>query len=289
MHPLRLKQSVMIKGRDYFGRPSWIQFIPIEKPGWFWLFDHDLDLDGVIPITPDIVSYHFRRLTLEYGKHRLEIYEHIGPLRWLGLDGVIINSSTWPPYFGRVYEFWEAIKSYCQQDQNREIPWFTISKAIRYQYNDGRRNDYLEIQPFDQPHLNIIIISNYPKFGTEEIRECFPIVCPEFAFKAYTQGWPTWIYHLSKFFSLLGWPHHDHIYWPQENKSKRIIHQFAIHRLSDLLGALSLVHPSGFLAANVISYCAGHEADVALIKEAKSLLSPLVPLDVKVTPKSVAA
>lgn len=271
LHPIHLTKDVAIEGKDYFGRKARIKFSPTDKPGWWWRYDSQ---QQPILITADIVQRRFHRLTLYYQKARLHIYEHIGVLRFLGLDQIVITSTSWPPYYGRPDEFWQAIKKYCSRNLSSNISWCTVKETLFYRYNSNR-NGYLSIKTNNEPCLNIQIICDYKGIGCGEVCHHLPITPLENSFKARSQGWPKWAYYFSLMLSQFGWPTHECINWPQENDPHKTAHQFAVHRLVDLLGALSLIHPYGLLAANIESFCAGHEADMAILKQSKNLLSPL--------------
>ena len=272
LHRITLTEEVKVTGRDYFGRKAWIKFTPARQNGWWWQYHPQ---EKPVLITPEIVRYFFRRLTLCHQDYRLQIYEHIGVLRFIGLDGIIISGSAWPPYHGRPYEIWQKLKPRCKVNQLSTIGWQTIAQPLRFNY-DHRRTGFLRITPTNSCCLTADIHCNYPGVGKSELRHSVPTGPIENAFKIKSQGWPPRYYYPSLLLSKIGWPTHYAINWPQTDDPKKVAIHFATHRLIDLLGAFSLLgNPDCLLAADIESECAGHEADLSLVFQANNMLVPL--------------
>ena len=273
IHPFRLTKEVTVWGRDLLNRKAWLRFTPTSQPGLLWQYDpnHKPKL-----ITADLLSARLRRTVLSFRKSTLDWYEHIGILRWLGLDSVVIQSSAWPPFFGRSNELWEALRCLCKVETTTEIPWCTVSQTIRYDYPPPRTG-FVEIKPRTDPMLYVTIICDYPGLGYEEFRCQITHSLLEEALEIYTPGWPPWLYYPSKTLSYLGWKHHTHVSWPRAYSQKVALHRFIFHRLIDLLGTLSLIHSYALFAGEVTSCSAGHLADVTVVKLSGQHLIPLSP------------
>lgn len=266
--PLRLTRRVSFFDRDYFGRWSSMTFSPAECRGWYWRHTPGVD---PIPIDWRILRYRWRRLCLYFEGRSLQFYEHIGVLRWMGLDGVIVESDTWPPYYGRPAELWSILKSSCEPSQEEHFRWVTVERPlIAFCRDSGRPLASTSILPLQRPRLVARIACNYPGLGKRSASFIIPAAGLEGLMEVYTQGWPRWLYRLSSLASSFGWPHHRHFTWPQDYVNSETMHRFILHRMIDLLGGLSLVDHERLLSGKVFSTCSGHFADVELIKQISS-------------------
>lgn len=258
----KLISEIKVSGLDIFGRDSEITFSPALLDGWFWNLG-----DFIVPINYLLIKGRLRRLSLEIDRRReLEIYEHIGVLRWTGLNGVVINSKRFPPYFGRASEMWEVLKR-SAVPLDAEVSWVTVKREIKV----GSSYRYLQILPQSkgrQPGLNIRVYINFPKLGSWTCETHLPMALAlEDCLRARTLGWPQWLYHFSLLAPNFIWHHHKKVVWPQDYSTSEILNEIAMHRLADLLGALSLVSSRHLLAGEVISYCSGHELDILALKQ----------------------
>ncbi len=267
MKKLRLRKEVIITGRDFFGRKAWIKFIPSEDPGWFW---RPRAGETPIPITADIVRRGKNHLTLFSRKKTLHIYEHIGVLRFLGIDGVIIEATAWPPYHGRPLELWNAVKECCTKS-DEDFLWYTPEKDIGWRYPNAEPPRYTFIRPLKTPGLRIEILVEYPEIGSKKLLVNIPQNATVLlrAFEVYSQGWPRWRYYASRAASFAGWPHHHKTIWPQKHVPTQTIKFFALHRLVDLLGGLSTISNTKLIAGIVLSERSGHEADIRVAQSIK--------------------
>lgn len=122
----------------------------------------------------------------------------------------------------------------------------------------------------------MLVIINYPGLGTKSESFSFPnddlleMLCG-----VPNQGWPKWFYYISRIASVFGWPHHNTVAWVQELGKEETLRLFLLHRVVDLLGALSLLCRDGLLSARVVSQCSGHEADLQTILQADKLICRL--------------
>lgn len=262
MQLLALQKSVTIYGEDFFGRPAYIKFHPCEKPGWYWLYKPGRE---PVPISKEIAFCNLRRITLKYARQSLEIYEHIGVLRWLGLDGVVIESSRFPPYHGRAYELWEALKPLCKPN-GEKIKWLKPQNPEIGICSEKKR--YVEFGFHGRSDLDLQIIIDHPKIGRKECFYSLPGNGIKKILSAPTLGKPACLYYFSKICGLLKiWPHHNCLTWPQAVSNGELLNNIIKHRLADLLGALSLLSNEGLPLGRLVSYCGGHEADINLIKK----------------------
>lgn len=277
MNQIQLNSEVYVNGPDLFGRKAQISFHPLNPSftGWWWRENQHAPS---LLVNPGIINLKSRRTQLFSGNNKLEVYEHIGALRWFGLCDVLIESTPWPPYHGRFLELWQAIKPYCQEVDSREISWYTLEKKVKWVYPEPRNGltAFTEICPNDRKELKISLISSYPGLKTSEINLVFPnkdlleelsAVC--------SQGWPPILYYLLKIPSFFRWPHYNNIVWAQQQGKESASIKFAHHRVVDLLGLLSILCRDGLLSANVTSVCSGHKADIGAILQANGLLYKL--------------
>jgi hypothetical protein len=270
MEALRLTKEVVVRGRDLFGRPAYIKFIPTHFAGWMF---KENGKSGVI--LPENVRYGWNHLMLANGRG-LHILEHILVLKWFGLTSVCVESSPWPPYFGRAYEFWMAIKEFCVPSGDK-IQWCTAGKnsSVYYPKKRAGRDACTEIRDNDAERLEIKVIVDYPGLGDYELNLSLPAKnLLEDLLMVHNQGWPSHRYYASKLMSFLRlWPHHKTAIWPQELLDKRLaLSWFAAHRAADILGALALLGGDNLLAARVVSLCSGYWADLGVVNKIKDKL-----------------
>ncbi|MBZ9577595.1 UDP-3-O-acyl-N-acetylglucosamine deacetylase [Patescibacteria group bacterium] len=277
MNPIRLTKEVTIKGPNLWGLKAKLTFSPLNsRYGWVWQSNRLF----FISINPSIVDDKAWGTRLYFQGKKLQIFEHIGVLHWFGLCGLSIRSSSWPPYYGRSLEFWQAIKPYCEEDTSKEINWYTLRKPVRWTYPKPRNNQiaFTEIRPNTKKELKIEVTCNYSGMGAWTEYFSFPDDKElEQLCAVYNQGWPPILYYLLKVPPFFGWPHHKTAIWVQERgKGLTTLRQFIKHRAADLLGTLSLLcRNDGLLSANVTSVCSGHKADIEAVLQANELLYQL--------------
>ena len=258
-----LKKQVTITGPDFWGRPSWITFKPANSSGWLWKSP-----DYIVQISTDIMQLRFHRVALSNGYSELECFEHIGVLRWLGLNGVMIGSCRSPPYFRRPLELWQEIKP--NLVEIGKFDWSFPKEENTAAFQRGTESAFTKIQPNlpDQNGLNVDILCKFDNIGCEAIDFSSPggERKLEVACEAYALGRPSWVYWVSKLASLIWWPHHGHVAWVQEHSKDEMMWMIVQHRLVDLLGVLAFAHPTKLLAGRVNSYMGGHRSDVEAVK-----------------------
>ena len=288
MQELRLTQPVTVTGSNFFGWPSHITFSPVPStvPQHLhdsWLWRPNGEAHHPIPIDPSVVEYRKRRLRLANVHSYLEVIEHIAPLRWLGINGLVLEGHGWTPYHGRPHEYFDALQSHLCPSGS-QVQWYLPQREIYYKHQDemGGYSLFIPQDPTLAPNLNLKVTVRYPVVGKITVHRSLPSqhLLLRNDFRAYTQGLPHWLYYLSaigQHFPL--WKHHGHVNWylketPSPKHMEATLDAFASHRITDLLGALALVHPSRLLAGTVISVFGGHQDDLAFIKK----LLPQAPL-----------
>ena len=267
-----LKKPIRIKGSNFFGFRSELYLRPhsFADKKWRWRTARK----DCIPITPLIAKFSTRRILLVHGSDSLQIFEHIGAVRFTGLIGVEAEVFGFPrclpPYDGCALEIWKAVKPY-RISHGTVLPRYTVSKSVQWTYPEkrGGQQAYTRIEPDKSGELVVAVFLSFPKYGTHEEVFRFPNdALMESVLAAKTPGLPGYLRPVSRAASLLGWPHHSHIYWPNKADTATLLGDFARHRVLDVLGALSLLCNDGLFSGRVISRCSGHRADIEAVKMA---------------------
>lgn len=264
--------EVCVQGRCYRGLPSEVRFIDSPRSGWFW---RPRNVSRALPVDAGCARYYkpFGFLYLRHGFGRsLPVWEHIGVLAWTGLTGVIVESTWHPPHFGRVSEFWQALRPRLAES-SRDMAWCRPEKAVIWRY--PARRGYTEFMPHADPKERRLIVrirAEYKGIGSLEREFEFPrdVETLISAFDIHSPAYPsTWKWRFGRVATRCGWPHLYRMVWPHHQSNEITLGHFVHHRLVDLLGACSLAShrylPSGIL----ISHCAGLEADLQVISRAK--------------------
>jgi hypothetical protein len=270
MEILHLRKTVTITGQDIFGRAAFIKFYPSSNPGWYWKCGETL-----VPINKKLLALsrnHY--LFLRHLKYRLYIVEHILVLRWTGLDGIIIESSPWPPYYGRVQEMWDELREYLiTTDKN--ILWINPEKSLTVQKGD-RILKFITPDTKKSNQLEINVAVDFPQFGGKankkiiisEANSLALIWC--FAAKALFNNSSTIIQIVFGLLNKMGiWKHYKHVLWPRDYNNDQLLKEIVEHRAIDLLGALACFDEKGLPAGEIISYKGGHQLDIQLVKALK--------------------
>ncbi len=265
----RLRETVTLRGCDWFGRPAALIIAPNGGNEWWWNGSR---------ISPELLTPMWRGVALAAHSHRLLEFEHLGALRHLGLRGISLYGKGWPPHYGRAFDVWEALQPACYTVQD-PVPWVTVREPVHWTY-PGQRGDgigYTEIRPWHEPKLIVHVEISYAGLGTYSCTYRFPDDALLYSmWSAWTQGWPTWLRHGAALLDRFGWPHRHTIQWAVGQR-EQVLEQFALHRVQDLLGVLSVLCETGLFAGIVTSRCSGHLADVQAVRAAK-----LVPINEEV-------
>ncbi len=268
MDRLTLQETVLHEGRDILGRRAAIMLSPNPKnTGWVW------DAGGRdIAITPDIMVSKPRRIALQYQGHIFNEFEHVGILRAQGLQHVRIRLLTkhgWPPYDGSSTALWQAVIPHMYKDgwlKPYHLPHNDIAKLP---YDEGRFVQYRG-DGNDREVLHMTGLVEFPQIQREIYRfgHMYPHDDLRPLVQARTLGWPPWIYYPLQAASMMGWPHHKRINWPQEAKPVVVLDEIGRHRMLDALAILNFLAPNGTYLAGMFHSCKGnHATDLALVKK----------------------
>lgn len=268
-----LSKPVTIKGMNIFGLPSKVTFHPAPDhllPGLYWKGEGGMTLTKLSDCS---LSKH--RITLaREGYGRLEAFEHVGFLRWMGFHHLAIESNGWPPFDGGAEHYLQALGSYTRPSSRQDVSFKTVSETV--QLRDPNRDGWgIRIEPTTIPRLRLYVSCDYPDLGAFErqfdlgghSRELLEIC------ETNTIGLPHRLYpwlkrirsdivRKSNWLAVLG----------EEEFKRRIL----LHRAQDLMGALSLLcSGESLFVGNVYSHCAGHKHDLPAIYKTAPLLTCL--------------
>lgn len=270
---LREGTVVPIRGQSYRGFPSEIRFSEHSRVGWFWKPGKNYP---PLPIDVTLARYYkpFGFLYLRHGfGHALPVWEHAGVLAFTGLTGVVVESSWHPPHFGRVFEFWDALKPHIVETKD-DVGWCRPEKKVLWRYPN--RDGYVEFTPHEdscERSLVVRICSDYRGIGRLEREFVFPRDTEALlhAFSIHSPAYPKWPlkWPLANAASFFGWPHLHRMVWPHLQPPEQTIELYLLHRLADALGALSLVSHTHLPSGIYTSVRAGLEADLNVVRLAR--------------------
>lgn len=201
-----LTEKVSHTGRDFFGRKSTITFSPTKEHGWYWNTGTD-----IVPIDHRILRLRKRHLVLVHGKAKFHVYEHIGVLRFLGFDSIVITCpSGWPPYDARPFEVWEKLSPYMEEDGY--IPF----KSLDLEGRGSNKIGYTMFNQVTSPELSARIDVDYKGidsgslvWNSDKQYELLEYL------KAPAPVYPQWIRYPAKAGELVGiWKHSNRVSWP---------------------------------------------------------------------------
>jgi hypothetical protein len=192
----------------------------------------------------------------------VSVWEHIAPLIATGLDGVIVQSTPDPPYFGRTSELWEALKPHCEPGTyKRERSWYTTTKRHIIEHNHVP-GGFLQFDPYDgneAPALRISATVRYKNVGAANYKLKVPGDNLDAVFAASTQGasppLPQWLLKPL-------WRHYDKVVWRNSIPFPELVAaRWAAHRCLDALGMMMSIQGEARLAGTLYSFGAGHAED----------------------------
>lgn len=265
-----LHKSVIVYGKDIYGRDAWVEFEPMKdgQPGFYWKIPLATDPSKFeyIPIDWRIAfaSEKMHHIYLKYNCNILRIYEHIDALRNDGYDSIAISGTEWPPY--EVTEFYrQKLLKQTVHSVVVEIPYFTFSKPYKSSFvdDDGLPRSF-EIIPNNKSSMSVDAFVSFKKYAinghiqsiitSDILDEVFPIGPPAI-FPVY--------YWISK---LCGFHYHKVVVRPSKNKEETG-KKYAGHAVVDILGDINLLSHYMLPSCDIISSCSGHKQRLELIKE----------------------
>lgn len=261
-----LISPVTIHGRSFLGKKCSISFLPSDIPGWFIRTKSG----KIIPIDFRIASYKKGRIVLCEKESPLNVYEHLGALRFTGIDNVIIDThgNAWTPYLtaGQYLDYFGT----ALQPTNGYIPTITAKRESCYRSGNALRS-LVRIKPLTTLELRIITQWKGLPLNVEHIS--FNNFSDNFlseVFMAKPQG-------LSQrklpaqIVSLFGWPHMKQVAWIDDFDTKAdAAYAWWLHRIQDTLGELSLCDHAALPTGYIISYKSGHYESLCAIVQAFS-------------------
>lgn len=264
----KLIKEVTIRGKNLLRQDASITFLPAGKPGWYLrTLTH-----GTVPIDHRIARHREGRIQLHCGDTTINIWEHIGILRFFGIDGVVVIAhNKWPPFLGGVRGYYPAfLKDGVLEEENSVLPTIKPLRHDEHQSLNGilacteiSSADSLELQvqakwgdlPWYKANLAMDVISSKEWY---EICDSKP------------QGWPKGRSPLlSLAIRLLKqWTDHGNIAWIKDFKNPEdVAYAWGLHRVQDIFGCLSLCSHKALPAMKFRSYCAGHKEDLKVLKK----------------------
>ncbi len=255
-----LTQTVTVLGKNLKGRESKITFLQADKPGWFLR-----TADGDVPIDFRIASYKKGRIVLKAGNITLNIWEHIGVLRMLGVDGVIIVvHDAWPPYL-TAGQYFDWLKAHLK-DTGETLPIITPKRS---HYSPFPNNKCASIEP--SPDFIFSIRSKWkwlPEFSRNfSLKEL--LKDKQFlkeVLYAKPQALPTRRLAAKTISVVIRWPHMKNVAWIQDFKTKEEASRaWWLHRVQDSLGELSLCDHRAIPAVHVLFWSIGHNESLECI------------------------
>ena len=268
-----LTQEVRITGINFPGRESTIVFTPRRTPGWYLrAFDKKNNQMHRIPINYRIAICKTGRISIAKYDSEIPCWEHIGPLRYLGIDNIEVHmekgNCSWPPYF-TTKQYYEKLSPYLKET-NEEIG-FTQNLYNVNKSHSKKKEVFVKIDKARD--CSLTIRAGWPGSNEKEkkflINSDFEKILLEEIFPARPQGYPHYRYYFARLAEIFGWKNVNSISWLKNSESiEKMSEEWFNHRVLDMLGAMSLKSHCFLLSANVVSHFAGHKLDLAAIKDA---------------------
>lgn len=272
MQRLILQKPVTVRGYGATGLTSAsITFSPMDgdQRGWFVRSS----TGEVFPVEASKLSIlPFRRVGIGTGKCSIAIWEHIGSLIAMGIDGVLVDSTLDPPFWGRTIELWHALRPHCIPSRDpEELDWFTVSRplVICDPCNPHREVRFEPECNRDNPSLLLDVSIDYKGIGSSRWEG--RLGCDELSaiYSAYTQGIKP---PLPRWFLKIFWRHYNKVSWPASSSQDSSLQEWTFHRVNDALGVLMSIRSDIQLAGRFVSICGGHKLDIQLAKNISSYL-----------------
>lgn len=261
----KLIEPVTVQGKNIFRQHSSITFLPAGKPGWYLR-----TLAGDIPIDHRIARHREARIQLSHGGISPNIWEHIGPLRFTGVDeAIVIPHNNWPPFLGGMRGYLPEFLKSGKTVEDGILPTISPLQYMRHE-SHNHLHAATEIIPANKLQLRIRARwGNLPWYD-----ECLTI--EELSADYWESIWDAkpqgWLKGRNIFFSagirLLKTVSKQDVAWMENFTSpEEIARQWGLHRVQDILGCLSLCSHTALPVMRFDSYCAGHKEDLAVVKK----------------------
>jgi UDP-3-O-acyl-N-acetylglucosamine deacetylase len=266
-----LTEAVDITGLDFLGRNAAVRLEPSGKPGWY------IRAGGRdVLIAAQHLHYRFRRVVLCGGSlpahFMLQVVEHLLALRWFVDEVRIVPRTSWLPYGdSSALIFWQELTKAGRMRPDGHLTGVTIHGV----HSEGQRKKlrdpvlYVAGVASGSDSVVIDVKIDYP-IGVDSYRLKLPTSTAgaEEIIRARAPGWPRWWYGAATVFQhTIGWPHRDSISWPDRHRPDLTLREWARHRALDVLGTFgAALRPETMLIVNILSDCAGHRPDVAVLK-----------------------
>lgn len=266
MNRLVLTQTVIVRGHDFRGRPTYVIIRPVTKAGLFWRVD-----GKDVLVTPHLLQKEYRQLTLQYNGHLMPICENLLALRYYGIDSVAIemHPKHGLPYDGCAKIFLDAVKPFLRAEGKLEPVALPLASCHYSRESDSVKRSVSALGTEESAGLTLRVFIKYPKIGYGGHE--FDLSQFEALASMKTLGWPPRRARtLARVAKLFGWPHYDHILWPQDYKGRPEELRLLItgNRALVFLGALAVATPPGkFFVGVVESVCGGHHHDAVVAEE----------------------
>jgi hypothetical protein len=281
MKQIILKEPVTpILGKNPFGGEAWIMFEPMPngERGIFWKIPTSKkNTYKYIPIDYRIAKISkLHNIYLQYGKKKLFIYEHIGALRFTGLDSIAISASTWPPYLTSGTMF-EKIMEHAEITNN-EVPYLSfINSYGPLSLRENGLYKFVEIRPANHEVTKLNVSIDYKKLSVKG--RARRTVTDELIAEIFPVG-PQGISNLFKFISrLFNLEYHKIVVWPDEEISPdELQRKFLSHTMVDRLGEISLFSHYMLPSCEIKTQCAGHRMvfeAMKIITERENICTPV--------------
>lgn len=269
MKKIILTKPVTVVGPNVWGRTAKITFTPTEKAGWY-LQNNKGEL---VPIDHRIAYCQKNTLMIASGGTAIKVCEHFLPLRYLGIDGIIVSvpaGQIWSPYL-TAGEYYQHLPADDLEPTNEEIPSVEVKNNYHWSYPKTRPGS-VSIKATRSGELFLNINAKWPGLPEYSGKVALNGNSSDFlkkeVFPSKPQGYPNWLYPIAKMLSVVGWPNLNKVAWLKDFASLQEASRFFwLHRVQDLLGDLSLASHVALLTANVISVNGGHEADLIVVKK----------------------
>lgn len=262
----KLKKEVTIRGINIFLQNASITFLPAGKQGWYLrTLTH-----GNVPIDHRIARHREARIQLHCGDTTLNIWEHIGALRFLGIDEVVVVvHNKWPPFLGGMKGYYPE---FLKEGVLEECGILPTIKPL--QYRDYETFNHVlastKISPADTLELQVWARwGTLPWYKEHFVMEKIPLDQWEEIWNSVPQGWLRGRNALlSLGVRLLKKNVSENIAWIKNFKTlEETSRAWGYHRVQDIFGCLSLCSHIALPAMQFNSYCAGHREDLVIVKE----------------------